>query len=230
MRAAVSTEQSLSVTLRPAMPPPEVIPVRRTEEEAGYVSFRPVVRQNFRLNDLLGLVLGVTGKHPERVRQILRAGSVSFHAYHYSWAGFPLEEHELVALLAHFPDPDPSRPFRPEACTAIMLEAGGSPSRHDLSRPRPILELEGAAASRKRLFRRRSFWDALLAAAASGPLAYHGYSYQWRADLYRLDLVGEAPAALAKAAKSLAPRDLHRNLRALDRASHIVFICPREAA
>jgi hypothetical protein len=228
MRAAVSTEPSPSVTLCATMPPPEVIPVRRTEEEAGYVSIRPVVRQNFRLSDLLGLVLGVTGKHPERIRQILRSGSVSFHGYHYSWGGFPLEEQELAALLARFPDADPSCAFRPEACTAIVLESGGSPARPDSSGPRPILELERAAASRKRLFRRRSFWDALLAAAASGPLAYGGYSYQWRADLYRLDLGGELAATLASAAKSLAPRDLHHSLRALDRATHIVFICPRE--
>lgn len=222
MRASVSTEPSQSVTLRATMPPPEVIPVRRTEEEAGYVSIRPVVRQNFRLNDLLGLVLGVTGKHPERIRQILRSGGVSFHSYRYWWEGFQLEEQELATLLAHFPDADPSRVFRPEACTAIVLEAG--------SPPRPVLELERAATSRKRLFRRRSFWETLLAAAASGPLAYGGYSYQWRADLYRLDLGRELPAALAAAAKSLAPRDLHRNLRALDRATHIVFICPREGA
>jgi hypothetical protein len=230
MRASVSTEPSQSVTLRATMPPPEVIPVRRTEEEAGYVSIRPVVRQNFRLNDLLGLVLGVTGKHPERIRQILRSGGVSFHSYRYWWEGFQLEEQELATLLARFPDADPSRVFRPEACTAIVLEAGGSPARPDLSGPRPILELERAAASRKRLFRRRSFWDALLAAAASGSLAYGGYSYQWRADLYRRDLGRELPATLAAAAKSLAPRDLHRSLRALDRATHIVFICPREGA
>jgi hypothetical protein len=138
MRAAVSTEPSQSVTLRATMPLPEVIPVRRTEEEAGYVSIRPVVRQNFRLNDLLGLVLGVTGKHPERIRQILRSGSVSFHGYHYSWGGFSLEDQELAALLAHFPDADPSRAFRPEACTAISLESGGSPARPDLSGPRPL--------------------------------------------------------------------------------------------
>jgi hypothetical protein len=230
MRAAVSTEQFPNAILRVTMPPPEVIPVRRTEEEAGYVSFRPVVRQNFRLDDLLGLVLGVTGKHPDRVRQILRSGSVSFHAYHYSWDGFPLEDQELAALLAHFPDPDPSRAFRAEMCTAVLIEAGGSPSRPDSSGPRPILELDRAALSRKRLFRRRSFWETLLAAAASGPLAYGGYSYQWRADLYRFELGGELPATLQAGAKSLAPRDLHRSLRALERASHIVFICPREAA
>lgn len=222
MRAAVSTEPSQSAILRATMPPPEVIPIRRTEEEAGYVSIRPVVRQNFRLHDLLGLVLGVTGKHPDRVRQILRSGSVSFHGYHYSWSGFPLEDHELAALLAQFPDPDPSRAFRAELCTAVVIEAG--------SPPRPLLELERAVTSRKRLFRRRSFWHALLAAAATGPLAYDGYSYQWRADLYRLELGGESQTALLASAKSLAPRDLHRNLRGLERASHLVFISPREAA
>jgi hypothetical protein len=204
------------------MPPPEVIPVRHTEEEAGYVSFRPVVRQNFRLHDLLGLVLGVTGKHPQRILQILRSGSISFHSYRYWWDGFDLEEKELAVFLAQYPDPDPSRAFRPEACTAALIEAGRP--------PRPILELDCAAASRKHLFRRRSFWAALLAAAVNGPLAYDGYSYHRRADFYRLDVSPEQAAALSDAAKSLAPRDLQRDLRALGHASHLVFVCPREGA
>ena len=49
---------------------PETIPVRYTEEEAGYVSFRPLVRQIFRLNELLDMVVSVTGKDQERIRQI----------------------------------------------------------------------------------------------------------------------------------------------------------------
>jgi hypothetical protein len=220
MRAAVLPESCSTVAPHEPMPAPEVIPVRRTEEDAGYVSFRPVVRQNFPLNDLLGLVLGVTGKHPERVRQILRAGSVTFHAYRYSWNGFQLEEHELTVLLARFPDADPSRAFRPEACTMVLV-AGGSP-------PRPLLELERAAIARKRLLRRRSFWDALLGAAQSGLLSYDGYSYQWRADLYRLTLSDEQTVTLPAEANSLAPRDLRRSLRALQRATHVIFVCPRE--
>jgi hypothetical protein len=226
MRAAVVPEPYPSVALQ-TMPAPEVIPIRRTEEEAGYVSFRPVVRQNFRLNDLLGLVLGVTGKHPERVRQILRAGSVSFHAYHYSWDGFQVEDQELAALLMRFPDPEPGRAFRPEACTAVLLEAGASSLAQS---PRLLLELERAVASRKRLLRRRSVWDALLAFAASSQPDYHDYSYQWRADLYRLALDNDRAAALTAAARSLAPRDLRRSLAALDRASHIIFVCSREAS
>ncbi len=226
MRAAVLPFPSPNVTPRETMPPPEVISVRYTEEEAGYVSFRPVVRQSFRLNDLLGMVLGVTGKNAARIRQILRSGSVSFRAHRYWWDGFQVEEQELAALLEKFPDADPSRAFHPEACTAALVEAGGS----DSLGPRPVLEIGRDGASRKGLFRRRSFWDALLAVAASGSPAYDGYSYLRRADLYRLDLSGERAAAVVAAAKYLAPRDLRRSLRALDRASHIVFVCPREGA
>lgn len=224
MRAAVVPEPYPSVAPQ-TMPAPETIPVRRTEEEAGYVSFRPVVRQNFPLNDLLGLVLGVTGKIPSRIQKILRSGSVSFHGYHYSWSGFPLEDAELAALLARFPDADPGRAFRPEACTAAMLEAGGT-SLTPL--PRLLLELDRASASRRRLFHGSSFWDGLLAAASAGPLEYDGYSYPWRADRYRLTLSAGRAEALAAAAKSLAPRDLRRSLSALDRASDIIFVCPRE--
>jgi hypothetical protein len=222
MCAAASPERRSNSSSREPMPVPDVIPVRRTEEDAGYVSFRPVVRQNFPLNELLGLVLGVTGKQPDRVRQILRSGSVSFHSFHYSWEGFQPEEEELASLLARFPDSDPLRVFRAEACTVVLVE-GGAP-------PRLLLDLERAAVDRKRLLRRRSFWGALLSAAAQGPLAYGGYSYQWRADIYRLLLEEKRSAALSATAQSLAPRDMRRHLRAFDRASQISFICPRGAA
>jgi hypothetical protein len=216
MRPAVSLSLSPSLT----MALPEAIPVRYAEEEAGYVTFRPIVRQTFGLQDLLGMVLSVTGKEPARVRQILRSGSVSFHLYRYWWDGFEVQEEELQALLARFPDPDPARPFRPEACTVAIVESGDSPPRHGL-------ELARAGVARRTLLRRRSFWDALLAAGASGPLAYHGYSYSHRADLYRLALTEASRAALAAAAKSLAPRNLRGDLRALDQAAQIVFVCPR---
>jgi hypothetical protein len=226
MRAAAVPEPYPSVA-PPIMAAPELIAVRRTEEEAGYVSFRPVVRQNFPLHDLLGLVLGVTGKIPSRIQKILRSGSVSFHSYHYSWDGFAIDEQELASLLARFPDADPGRAFRREACTVALLEAGELSLAQS---PRLLLELGRAATSRRRLFRGSSFWDALLATATSGRLEYDGYSYQWRADRYRLALDAGRAEALAAAAKSLAPRDLCRSLGAFDRASHIIFVCPREGA
>lgn len=199
---------------------PEIIPVRYSEEEAGYVSFRPVVRQTFRLDDLLDMVLTVTGKEPARIRRILRSGTVVFHSYRYWWQGFDPPEEDLGPVLARFPDPDPARQFSPPACAAALIEAP-APSAG------PSLALERAAAARPRWLRRRSLWDVLLAAAVAGPLAYHGYSYARRADLYRLELTGELRAALAVAAVSVAPRNLRRALRALDNAAGVVFVCPR---
>jgi hypothetical protein len=203
---------------------PETIPVRYTEEEAGYVSFRPLVKQTFSLNELLDMVLSVTGKEPDRIRQILRSGTVVFHYYRYWWRGFEVAEAELAPLLARFPDPDPSRQFRIENCTVALLEDNSKP-------PRVLIDIERAAASRTSLFRRRSFWDALAsaAAAAEGPAAYHGYSYARRADLYRLELSHEQRAALLAAA-ARAPRSLRRELAVLERASRIVFVCPRSGA
>ena len=61
------------------MPLPETIPVRYTEEEAGYVTVRPLVRQTFRLDELLDMILSVAGKDVARVRQLLHSGTVVYH-------------------------------------------------------------------------------------------------------------------------------------------------------
>ena len=209
-------DQSLAMAL------PQEIPVRYTEEEAGYISFRPVVRQTFRLNELLDMVLSVTGKHSARIRQILRSGAVVFHFYRYWWQGFDIEEDELQSLLANFPDSEPWRPFRGNTCSAVLIESSGSP-------PRSSLELKRADAARKRLLRRRSFWDALLAEAVSNLPAYDVYSYIHHADLYRLDLTPDSRARLADAA-SRAPRSLRRELETIHQAARAVFVCPRPEA
>jgi hypothetical protein len=205
------------------MPLPEAIPVRYTEEEAGYVSFRPVVRQSFRPDQLLDMVLSVTGKDTARIRQILHSGTVVFHFYRYWWSGFDIDPSELASLLARFPDPDPSREFRAAECTSIAIESGATP-------PRPAVEIQRHVISRARLFRRRSFWDALLAEVSSTPLTYNGYSFAHHADLYRLGLTPESRAQLAAAAASLAPRAMRKDLQAIGQAARVVFICPRANA
>jgi len=202
------------------MPLPESIPVRYTEEEAGYVSFRPVVRQTFRSRELLDMILSVTGKDVARIRQILRSGTVVFHFYRYWWQGFEVAEQELRVLLAGFPDPDPRRPFRADECSLAIIEAPGSP-------PRASLEVAKSSVSHRGLLRRRSFWDVLLNHAAGGPLAYGGYSYGHHADVYRLELTPQARAELAAAAASLAPRNLRHGLQAVQHAARILFTCPR---
>jgi hypothetical protein len=82
---------------------PEIIAVHFAEEEAGYVTLRPIVRQSFRLSDLTDMVVTVTGKDSRRVEQIFRAGSVTYNGYRYGWQGFSAEPGEIAVLLAPFP-------------------------------------------------------------------------------------------------------------------------------
>src|SRR4029077_6519299 len=99
------------------MPLPETIAMRLTEEDAGYVTVRPVVKQTFRLAELADMVVSVTGKNVSRVQQILRSGTVVYNGYRYWWEGFASGENEVLAVLATFPDDDPSRPFDPAHVT-----------------------------------------------------------------------------------------------------------------
>src|SRR6267142_2084033 len=111
------------------MPLPETIAVRFTEEDAGYVTVRPVVRQVFRLAELVDMVLSITGKNELRVQQIFRAGTVVYNGFRYSWEGFVSQANELAALLAAFPDGDPLRAFTADAVTAVTFEIGGGTQR-----------------------------------------------------------------------------------------------------
>ena len=198
---------------------PETIPVRYTEEEAEYLSVRPVVRQTFRLHELLDMLLGVTGKDLARIQQILRSGTIVFHFYRYWWEGFEAEAEELAAVLARFPDADPTRAFRAEACTAVLLEGG--------ARNRQPVEVARTAAAHKPLFRSRSLWDCFLLLAAEQTPAYREYSHARRADLYALRLAPQQSAFLAAEATRLAGRELRASLRNLQEISRIVFVCPR---
>jgi hypothetical protein len=199
---------------------PESISVRYSDEEAGYVTVRPVVRQTFRMDELLDMILSVAGKDVARVRQILRSGTVVYHFFRYWWTGFDAEEGELQAALARFPDPDPTRRFSPEHCVKATFEIGGV-------NPHPLLELNRAAASRRRMFRRQSFWERLLEIASHEKVVYQGYSYGQRADLYRLEMNSENAAQIMQAAKQLAPRNLRPALRATHSAARVVFACMR---
>ena len=204
------------------MPLPETIPVRYTEEEAGYVTVRPIVRQTFRLVELLDMILSVTGKDAARIWQILHSGTVVFHFYRYSWPGFDADEAELFAALTRFPDADPSRPFDADKCTMAIFESGGAHRKH-------LLELDRAAGLKRRIFRGQSFWERLVEIAAGEKPVYQSYSYGHRADLYRLDLNQENTLLIVQAAKRLAPSNLRSALRVLPVAEQILLVCPRSA-
>lgn len=201
------------------MPLPAVIPVRYTDEEAGFISVRPVLRMGLRPDQLLELVLGVTGKTIARVEQILRSGSVAASGYRYWWDALEVGAGELQPLLAAFPDADPSRRFEAARCILVAAEAGATSTA--------LAEFTAPAASRRRAFRRRSFWDALLSAVAQQSPAYRGYSYARRGDLYALDLAEDRAARLAQEARRLGVAELRNHAAALARAARLVYVCSR---
>jgi hypothetical protein len=206
------------------MPLPDTVAVKYTEEEAEYVSMRPIVRQTFRGAELIDMILGVTGKDLARIQQILRSGTVVFHSYRYWWQGFEAEPDALELILAGYPEPDPSRTFRPEECTEAILESAGNPPRHSI-------HIRRNDASKRHLLRARSFWDALLVPARENPPAYRDYSYASRADVYSLALAPGQIVQLA-AAVHLGPRRLRAQLAVLSAAAsspiaRITYLCPR---
>jgi hypothetical protein len=202
------------------MPLPETIAMRLTEDDAGYVTVRPVVRQTFRLAELADMVLSVTGKNASRVQQIFRAGTVVYNGYRYWWDGFASNEDEITGLLALFPDDDPSRLFNPAQVTAVSLEIGGGTQRS-------LVGIARREASAKRLFHKRSPLEILLSAAKDSTPRYEKYSHAERADVYRVHLPFEVAASLLKQIMAASPRGLRRKLAALQPPAAILYFIPR---
>jgi len=212
------------------VPLPEQIPVTFTEEDAQYLTVRPVRRQSFRPPELVDMIVRVTGKNAGRVLHILRTGSLVFHFYRYRWNPIELSEQELGPLLAGFADPDPSREFRQGECTVVLAvppATAASPGSGDVLLPPVLAEFHRDAAQKKRLFSARGVWDVLMEPAIGQRPAYAGYSYARQADVYRLELSRESAAALALAAAKLAPRDLRALVAKLQSAGMLLFLCPR---
>jgi hypothetical protein len=210
---------------------PAQIFVKYTEEEAEYLSVRPVVKQTFQLAELVDMILGVTGKDSARVQQILRTGTLVFNFYRYWWPGFDADEEELRAVLAQFPDANPARAFRAEECSvAVLVGKSFQPSSGHVTLPANGIELSRAEAARKRLLRRRSYWDALMHVPNERAPEYLGYSYQRRADLYMVEISPEQAASLARAAQKLAPRSVRAHLAQIVGAARILFLCPRPSS
>jgi hypothetical protein len=201
------------------VPLPASIPVKYSEDDAQFISIRPLVRQSFRPAELIDMIVSVTGKDAQRVQQILRSGTIVFNSYRYWWDTIDTGPAELATLLSSYPDADPSRPFSQENCTEVILESAGTPPRH-------TLRLSRSDAARKRLFRSRSFWDALIDLTRAHAPVYYEYSYAHRADVYQLPLDTAAIAQLMQASR-FAPRSLTPQLTLLPHISVATFLCPR---
>jgi hypothetical protein len=202
------------------MPLPAQIPVKYSEDDAQFISIRPLVRQTFRPAELIDMIVSVTGKDLHRVQQILRSGTIVFNSYRYWWDSIDSAPAEFGTLLSAYPDADPSRPFIRENCTAVTLESAGTPPRHSL-------RLTRTGASRKRVFRTRSLWDVLLDLTLEQAPAYREYSYAHRADVFALPLDAAASGRLTERAAQYAPRVLAAQLAILRHISLAKFVCPR---
>lgn len=202
------------------MPLPETIAIRFTEDDAGYVTVRPVVRQTFRLAELTDMVLSVTGKDVLRLQQIFRVGTIVYNGYRYWWDGFTSDADELANLLAPYPENDSSLPFNADAVTAVSFEIGGGTQRS-------LIGFTREETSSKRLFQKMSPWEILLEAARDTAPLYEKYSHARRADLYRLHLVPEAALALLNELAEAAPRALRKKLAGLQAPSALLFLIPR---
>ena len=199
---------------------PENVAVRYTEDEAEYLSLRPVVRQTFRIGELVDMIVSVTGLDRERVAQILRSGAVVYHGYRYWWNGFEALASDLDAALAGYPAADASRAFDAAACSAVIFESRGAPSRR-------LVEVSREAGGRRRFLRWRSFWDVLMdLARARGP-AYVEYSYVRRADIYSLDLGHDDAGRLSAEIERRASRGLRAQLRILPDLGRVLFVVSR---
>jgi len=196
-----------------------VIPVRYSDEDAGFVSVRPVMRMALRPEQLLELILGVTGKHAERVEQILRAGSVAAGGFRYWWKAMEVGGAELEVRLAAFPDAEPGRAFDAGRCVLVAVEGATS--------AKALAEFGAEAARQKRAFRRRSFWDALLDAARDERPAYRSYSYARRGDEYALEIVEGRRELLAEEARQFGVGDVKTQAAVMVHAARLVYVCGR---
>jgi hypothetical protein len=184
------------------------------------MSVRPVVKQTFRLHELVDMVVSVAGKDGARVQQILRGGTLVYHGYRYWWDSLPADAAELIPLLTPFPDDEPSREFAPDQATGALLEMGGGTQR-------TVAQISRQEAAAKKLFAKNSPWDVLTKWADGQAARYERYDHGRKADLFRVSLPFDKAQELLAAMLEAAPRKLRHRWSTLRPAAAVTFVCPR---
>ncbi len=174
---------------------PEIVLVKISTEAAGAITLTPVVAREMTLLELVDEIVSVTAKDAPRLDAILRRGSFVTGGSRLRWTPLAPEAEDIKALLAAFPDPDPGRPFEQQRCIRAVICGDGWRTPVDRD-----------AGARRRIWKRRSFWDELMSAAAGGALEYAGYSYRERADVYRM-AVSSALSSHLRDCAALLPFD-----------------------
>jgi hypothetical protein len=190
------------------MPLPDTIRVKLSSEAGEYVSITPVVVQEMPVRDLVEHMLGITGKDEARVRDLLLRGTLVSGASRFRWTGWEAQPESIRALLASFPDADPSRTFDATQCKRVVLRG----PRQPIGIPREIGQSRGIWA---RILRRKTFWDVLMETASAGKPQYSGYSYRDRADVYRLALGGADVQRIREGARLVPFTALQSQIRSV---------------
>ncbi|MEJ5367988.1 MAG: hypothetical protein WHT08_06705 [Bryobacteraceae bacterium] len=192
---------------------PRTIRVRISSEEAGAIAFTPVVASEMALEELLELAASAVGADAARVHHLLTHGSLVSGASRFRWERIECTLEEVAEAVRRLPQPEPERPCAFERCARVVL-----------SGPFTRIEIEKRAGAARRLFRRSSFWDALM--GGLGSPQYAGYSYRERADRYAMELDGNGRRRVLAAAGLLRYRALERQIRAA-RIERVEWIVPR---
>lgn len=179
---------------------PDSLRVRLTSEDVESIALSPVVAQDMTLHDLVGAMLGVIGKDASRIREVLARGSLVAAGSRYRWEGITADVGQLESWLTRFPDNDPHRPFDASACFQILLRGELRP-----------LTIEREHGEKRRMFRRRSFWDAMMGLVVAPQ--YVEYSYRERGDVYRQQLNSAAQSKLQESAALLAYSTYEAHIR-----------------
>ena len=185
------------------MPLPPTIRVKIIPDDAGSISIAPVRVKKMTPAELIEVIVTQTGKDALRVRRLFSGGTLVSGSSRLRWEKLPVEDDEMTRLLAGVPDPEPNRAFEPDHCEWAVFQATGR---------RPI-EVTRQAGKKRRLLRRRCFWDLMLAALKEKPAEYVDYSYREKADCYRINLSPPTATEIRDAANMLAYNELMRRLR-----------------
>ncbi len=172
---------------------PNTVRVKLSSEAAGAISITPVVVRDMPIHELIDFMLAATGKDAARVRDLIQRGNLVSGASRLRWEGWNASPSSIEGILAAFPDPEPHRPLDPSRCVRATLRSAAG-----------AVDLTREAASRRRLLRRRSFWDAVLASADVASARYLEYSYRERCDRYRQPLDAGASARLRSEASLIS--------------------------
>jgi len=184
------------------MPLPETIRVKLSSEDAGYVAITPVIVREMPVRELIELMLGLTGKDSGRIHELLLRGVLVSGSSRYRWQGWDADPGGIEEILKSFPDAEPSRPFAASRCVRAVLHGAGT-----------RIELPREVAAKRRLLRRKSYWDALIDITRGGCVQYVNYSHKERADRYQMPVSAGVSSLLRQSASALNYSSLARRIR-----------------